>query len=598
MIIKKSLFVEYFGLIIVLLSSFVFAWLNLGAYDRHQFASMSFAGLSWVACFRGLESEANGFLYYLTLGLFNDLLGWGKATSIFLSALSLAGSALFLYLAVRRLWGGRAALYSALFLVGCNGSIFFSSYIRFYAFNMLFVSLTAFFTVLWLEKKRLYDKSQQRQRQNHRQSYGLLPLSLLLALSLVGVLGTMLVSSVFGLAVFVAILVDNPQDKKCWLYVGGLVALLLALLALSVVINPQAYALQGKNMAPSLSLLGEVYAKYLGLGATSGRVPLSIACWETPWDLRLVPAFISIGLICVGFIESWQKKCFLLIAWSLLPLLLLAYSFIFKPIISVWNLSFILPSLAALMGISLAKFKLKVQYLFLVLWACLCQIALIHNDWPADTDYAQAWYIRSQYKRAPLLLADFQVLERAESSLEPYFSQPSFTLDNSRRLLIPIKRYDSEAEFWQDKNAFNARFGRPVHDGTELANLPWRLLRGVNLSSWQLFPYKVQGKPLRQISAKPPKNIDNLAFSLSEQAKPWLPNRGHSENNKNWQVLSADLGQSGQIPEALFILYTSPWCASEIEAFDLQRAAYFLPSWRRVTVWDCGGVRLALVSFR
>ena len=75
MIVKKSSFLEYVGLTIVLLSCLAFAWLGMGACDRHLFASMSFAGLSWTACFGGLQSEANGFLYYLALGLVNDILG-------------------------------------------------------------------------------------------------------------------------------------------------------------------------------------------------------------------------------------------------------------------------------------------------------------------------------------------------------------------------------------------------------------------------------------------------------------------------------------------------------------------------------------------
>lgn len=582
MIIKKSTFSEYIGLAIVLLSCLVFAWLGMGACDRHQFASMSFAGLSWAACFGGLQSEANGFLYYLALGLINDIFGWSKITATSFSALSLAGSAWLLYLTVRRLWGVRAALYSALFFVGFNSSVFFSSYIRFYAFNMLFISWTAFLAVLWLEQRRREYKG-QRSGENSTGSR-LIWLSLFLALSLVGVLGTMLVSSVFSLAVFVFILADNLHDKKRWLYVGALALGLVILLAISISLNPQAYALQGKNMAPSLWLLGEVYAKYLGLEAVAGRLPLSLAFWETALDLRFIPALMSVSLLIVGFVKCWRKKCFLFTTWSLLPFLLLGYSFIFKPIISVWNLSFVIPSLAALMGIGLTELKIKWQHIFLFVWAFIAQIALINCDWPADIDYAKAWKIRSQYKQAPLLLADFQVLERAESSLEPYFLQPSFTLDNSRRLIIPVKQYVSESDFWSDKNAFNARFGRPVHDGTELSNIPWRLLVGVNFESWQLFPYKVQGKHLRQLLAKPPENIDNLASSLSPQARPWLPNRG--------------INNGQRLPKALFILYTSPWCASEVEPFSLEKVADFLPAWRKVVIWDCGGVQLALISFR
>lgn len=601
MIFKKSSFIEYVGLTIVLLSSVVFAWLGLGPCDRHQFASMSFAGLSWFACFGRLESEANGFLYYLALGLFSDIFGWSHITAAAFSILSLVGSAFLLYLTVGRLWGGRAALYSAFFLVGFNGSVFFSSYIRFYAFNMLFVSLTAFFTVLWLEKKRARRDgccSKERQSEISSIDSGLLWLSLLLALSLVGAMGTMIVSAAVSLAVFISVLADNRQDKQSWLYVGSLVCLLAVLLLLLIKFNPQAYALQGKNMAPSLLLLGKVFAKYLGLEAVAGRLPLSVAFWETSLDLWFIPALMSAGLLTVGFTECWQKRRLLFITWSLLPLLLLVYSFVFKPLISIWNLSFVIPVLAVLMGVGLAKLKVKWQYLFLLVWAFLAQIALINFSWPADTDYAKAWKIRSQYKRAPLLLADFQVLERAESSLEPYFSQPSFTLDNSRRLLIPVKQYKSEADFWLDKNAFNAHFGRPVHDGTELSNVPWRLLSGVSLLSWQLFPYKVQGAPLRQLLTKPPENIDHLASSLSLQARPWLPDRRNLRNNKNWQFLTSAPSYAKGAPKALFILYTSPWCASEVEPFSLEKMADFLPAWRKAVVWDCGGVQLALVSFR
>lgn len=600
MISKKSLLIEYTTLIIIIFSSFIFAWLGFGAGDRHQFASMGFAGLNWNACFGRLESEANGFLYYLALGLFNDIWGWKRSAATAFSALSIAGSAFFIYLAVRRLWGARSALYSALFLVSYNSSIFFSSYIRFYAFNMLFVSLTAFLTVLWVEKIRtLSGGSQGLQSSDDKVGcYLWSGISLLLALSLVGVLSTMIVSATVSVAVFIAIVTDNPKDKKRWLYIGVLAALLLALWGILMGMNPQAYALQGKNMAPSLPLVEEIYAKYLGLEAVPGRQCLSIAFMETSIELRFIAIVMSVILLIAGFRESWKKKRFLFVVWSLLPLLLLVYSFIFKPIISIWNLSFIIPALAAIMGVGLAQFKLKLQYVFLVFWACLAQIALIHNDWPADLDYARAWHIRSQRAQIPLLLADFQVMERAESCLEPYFLQPSFTLDNSRRLLIPIKQYRSETEFWQDKNAFNARFGRPVHDGTELANLPWRLLLGVSWLSWQQFPYKEQGAALRNLLAKPTENIDNLALSLSAQARPWRPERGSCHGNKNWQFLSSPVSSSRPSPQALFILYTSPWCASEVEAFDLQQVADFLPLWRRVVVWNCGGVQLALVSFR
>lgn len=597
MIFKKSSFVEYVGLTIVLLSCLAFAWLGMGACDRHQFASMSFAGLSWTACFGGLQSEANGFLYYLALGLVNDILGWSRITAASFSALSLAGSAWLLYLTVRRLCGVRAALYSALFFVGFNSSIFFGSYIRFYAFNMFFVSWAAFLAVLWLEQRHIECKK-QHSGESSAASSRLIWLSLLLALSLAGILGTMLVSSVFSLVVFVSILADNLRDKKRWLYVCCWAFLLLILFVLSIVVNPQAYALQGKNMAPSLQLLGEVYAKYLGLEAVAGRLLLSLAFWNTALDLRFLPTFMGVGLLVVGFIKCWRKKYLLFTTWSLLPFLLLGYSFIFKPIISVWNLSFVIPSLAALMGIGLAQLKIKWQYIFLVIWAFVAPITLINYSWPADIDYTKAWKIRSQYKQAPLLLADFQVLERAESSLEPYFSQPSFTLDNSRRLIIPIKQYASEADFWSDKNAFNAHFGRPVHDGTELSNVPWRLLVGVTYENWQLFPYKVQGRDLRQLLAKPPENINNLASSLSSQARPWLPNRGNLRNNKNWQFLTSAPSYAKGAPKALFILYTSPWCASEVEPFEFEKVADFLPAWRKVTVWDCGGVQLALISFR
>ncbi len=596
MIFKKSVFSEYVGLVIVLFSCFVFAWLGVVAGDRHQFASMSFAGLNWDACFRGKQSEANGFLYYLALGLFSDIFGWSRITAAAFSALSLVGSAFLLYLAVRRLWGGRAALYSALFLAGFNSSIFLGSYIRFYTFNMLFVSLAAWGAVLWSEQRSIEYQEQQSTESKGRSN--LIWFSLLLTLSLVGVLGTMLVSSVVGLAVFIYIVANYWQDKKRWLYVGGWAILLSLLLALSIKINPQAYALQGKNMAPSLYLLGEVYAKYLGLEAVAGRLPLSLAFWETALDLRLIPALMSVSLLIVGFVRCWQERCFLFITWSLLPLLLLVYSFIFKPLISIWNLSFVIPALAALMGIGLAQLKIKWQYVFLFIWAFIAPVALINYSWPADTDYAKAWKIRSQYKQAPLLLADFQVLERAESSFEPYFSQPSFTLDNSRRLLIPVKQYASEADFWLDKNAFNARFGRPVHDGTELSNVPWRLLSGVSLPSWQIFPYKVQGAPLRQLLAKPPENIDNLASSLSNQARPWLPIQPNLNNSKNWSFFTSAANGGRVEPKALFILYTSPWCASEIEPFNLEKVADFLPSWRKVVIWDCGGVQLALISFR
>ena len=107
---------------------------------------------------------------------------------------------------------------------------------------------------------------------------------------------------------------------------------------------------------------------------------------------------------------------------------------------------------------------------------------------------------------------------------------------------------------------------------------------GVTYENWQLFPYKVQGRDLRQLLAKPPENINNLASSLSSQARPWLPNRGLSNYER--------------LPKALFILYTSPWCASEVEPFEFEKVADFLPAWRKVTVWDCGGVQLALISFR
>ncbi|MGM9999495.1 MAG: hypothetical protein ACI38Q_08950 [Candidatus Bruticola sp.] len=598
---------EIIGLAAVLLAGLAFAYLGMGPCDRHQFASMSFAGLSLQAYFGQFEGEANGFFYYLMLGLFNDLFGWSKNTAALFSALSLSGSALLIYLAVRRWHGGRAALYSAMFLVSFNSSIYFSSYIRFYAFGMLMCALVAFLSVLWIEQldqdKRpgvcqdgAGDASLRARLAKLICKYRFPLLGAALIVALLGVLSAMIISSIIWVAVSAAILTHNWKSVKSWYCCGFSALLLAAALTWSVLFNPWAYALQGKNMEPSWNLLLGIYAKYLGLEMLPGRLPLSLAWWETSLELWIIPAALSLLFLVSGVAACLRQKRLLFPVWSLLPLLLFAYSFVFKPILSVWNLSFVIPALAALMGIGLAYWRKANQYVALALWSCVAQAALINYSWPADTEYYEAWRIRSQYASAPLLLADFQVLERAESSLEPYFSLPCLALDNSRSVIIPVKQYSREADFWSDKHRFNALYGRPVHDGTELSNIPWRLLLGVNYNSWQQFPYKGQGAELRTVLAEqPPHDFRRLATNLSPQAHPYLLDKNLDKSI----LISAgrQLGRS-EAPRALWCLYTSPWCSSEVEPFNLDKLVAALPACRRILVWDCGGVQLCLIIFR
>ncbi|MGM9992996.1 MAG: hypothetical protein ACI376_09195 [Candidatus Bruticola sp.] len=604
--VEKTNLAEIVGLTVILLAGLAFAYIGLGPCDRHQFASMSFAGLSLQAYFGRFEGEANGFLYYLLLGIFNNLCGWSKNTAALFSALSLVGAAWLIYLTVRRWHGSRAALYSAMFLVSFNSSIYFSSYIRFYAFDMFMCALAAFLSVLWIEQTEKDERAlvvsgepvsaRRAWLKNLFTKYRFQLLGFCLAAALLGVFSAMIVSSVIWIALSAAILAQDWRQIRNWCCCGFSALLLTAAWGWAVLFNPWAYALQGKNMEPSWNLLLSIYAKYLGLEMLPGRQPLMLAWWETPLELQIIPAALSLFLLVSGAVVCCRQKRYLFPVWVLLPLTLFVYSLIFKPLLSIWNLSFVIPALAVLMGVGLAYIRPAVQYASLLVWACLAQVALINYSWPADAEYYDAWHIRSQYAAAPLLMADFQVLERAESSLEPYFSLPSLVLDNSRSLILPVKQYSQEADFWLDKHRFNAIYGRPVHDGTELSNIPWRLLVGVTDRSWQQFPYKGQGTELRAALAKqPPHQLRRLAADFSPQARLYEP-------DKNFYEIPAlfpdSQGRLAQPPRALWCMYTSPWCSSEIEPFSLEKLAAFLPYYKRILVWDCGRVQLCLIILR
>lgn len=632
----NQLFAEYAVLAGIMAAYAVFCQLAFWPGDRHEFASLTFAGLTWHNYFANLQGEANGFGYYTCLGLFNDLLGWSRAGSENFSMLGSLGAAFFLYKAVRSRFSAMAALFAAaLFL--CSGTvIFFGSYARFYSWNMCWVCLSAWMaSLLTMESADASDKGRPS---------GRIAAWAVFALSQAACAATMILSAGLYPAWAAVIIAAGPREVKRWAVTAGIGLLLAFFVWMMSAADPGAYALQGLNMKADFNLLVDVFSTYLSIGHAPDSLPLIIGSWETRFDLALIPAVISLILLGSGLDACLRRKAWFWPVWILSYAMFWVYSLIFKPVISEWNMSFLVPALYGIMGIGLAALPKTPCRLLLLVWALVCQPALVNGIWHTDSEFALASRILSLCPasassglettpagqdreeknrqgeehsgiknaahdkklaaalnaqsarnftpgtsafesenasgaaadtvpavcRAPLLIADRQVLERAESSMEPFFERPAYLWDGRTRSVYSLRRFAGENAFWHSKNLYNNSIGRPREDGSELQHTPWYLFAGIDPKDW------------------PALNSHEADSDGLERFLSGIPSQGAD-------VLKQLTGRGSC--RSLWVLYTSPWCSSETEIFEIDKFAALLGNVKKYAVWDCGNAQLALLTF-